>query len=106
MWSQPLQGSGKRSKEVAHSSSHRGEGKQSELLLFLVSPAQLLRDQSHEGRGGVRVSVENDIITTIVSRPEQNCLFQLKLETLKPQSLLAGVNCFWKVGFNMSVTFL
>lgn len=91
---------------MARSSSHHGEGKRSELLLFLVSPAQLLRDQHRGGRGGVRVSIGNGIVTAIVPSPEQNCLFQLKLETLKSQSLLAGVNCFWKVGFNMSVTFL
>lgn len=52
------------------------------------------------------MSIGNGIVTAIVPSPEQNCLFQLKLETLKSQSLLAGVNCFWKVGFNMSVTFL
>lgn len=36
----------------------------------------------------VRVSVENGIITTIVSSPEKNCLFQLELETLNPSPCL------------------
>lgn len=30
------------------------------------------------------MSIENGIMATIVSSPEENCLFQLKLETLSP----------------------
>lgn len=44
-----------------------------QLLLFLESPVQLLRDQHHElpWQGGVRLSVENGITTAIFSSPEK-----------------------------------
>lgn len=42
-------------------------GGERELLLFLVSPVQLLRDQCHglPWQGGVRLSLENGITTAI-----------------------------------------
>lgn len=48
-------------------------GRGRELLLFLVSPVQLLRDQHHglPWQEGVRLSLENSITTAIFSSPEK-----------------------------------
>lgn len=48
-------------------------GRGRELLLFLVSPVQLLRDQHHglPWQGGVRLSLENGVTTAIFSSPEK-----------------------------------
>lgn len=64
------------------------EGKRA-VAFLRFSCSVIERSASWVAMGGkVRVSIENGIITTIVSSPEKNCLFQLKLETLNPDPCL------------------